>query len=188
MLWFLSVVVSGALLLAPPSDPTSSDDARRLGDRGRLDRRDPALLTAADRRVRTTDPKIHKLLEEGVRRSSTFGSLVAELNATDVIVYIESVKDLPLSVAGQLLLVPMANYQRYLRIQIAPHGSTNEHIATIGHELCHALEIAAAPEVRDQSGLIHLYRRIGRMGVGVHSFDTLAAQHTGRKVKNELGG
>ena len=52
----------------------------------------------------------------------------------------------------------------------------------------HALEVAAAPDVRDQRGLTALYQRIGEPGGRIHSYDTRAAQNTGRRVKRELLG
>jgi hypothetical protein len=118
----------------------------------------------------------------------TFGDLVAAVNASDVIVYIQRVDRLAPTIAGQLVIVPVAHEQRYLRIQVLDHLSPDDTIALIGHELRHALEVAAAPEVRDQKGLTALYQRIGQPGGMTHSFDTRAAQNTGRRVKKELVG
>jgi len=50
----------------------------------------------------------------------------------------------------------------------------------------HALEVALATEVRDGTGLIQLYERIGHSSGGEHAYDTNAAQDTGRQVKREL--
>jgi hypothetical protein len=61
-----------------------------------------------------------------------------------------------------------------------------ETIALIGHELRHAIEIAEAPDVFDQATMISLYERIGQRGSGLHRYDTLAAQNSGRRVKLEL--
>ena len=147
-----------------------------------------AMLNDAFRRVRAADTHIKRLLEEGLKRSVTFGDLVAAVNASDVIVYIQRVDRLGPTVAGQLMIVPVPHAQRYLRIQVLDHLSPEETIALIGHELRHALEVAAAPDVRDQQGLINLYERIGERGGMVHSFDTRAAQNTGRRVRRELNG
>jgi hypothetical protein len=148
---------------------------------------DTSLLTRPDRRVRTTNLRVQGLLMEGVGRSSTFAELVTAVNRTDVIVYIEVVPYLPHNIAGRLLLVPLANHQRYLRIQVAANAFTRrDAIALIGHELRHALEIADEPHVRSQDAMIELYERIGRPNVGVHAYDTVAAQDAGRKVRAEL--
>lgn len=139
-------------------------------------------------RVRTTDRVVRALIDEGQRRSVTFADLVAAVNATDVIVYVQLVDKLPPNVAGQLMLVPVPNQQRYLRIQVRRAMAPNEIISLIGHELRHALEVAAAPGVRTQGQMATLYQQIGRAGQGLHAFDTIAAQSAGDRVRGELAG
>ena len=85
-------------------------------------------------------------------------------------------------------MVPRAGEYRYLRIQIRADLSRREAIALIGHELQHAMEIAAATEVRDSSAMSRLYKRIGHTSNGEHTYDTEAAQNTGRVVRRELAG
>ena len=168
MVWLASALVT--IVLAAPSD--------RSG-----------LLSSPDRRVRSTDPRVTALLELGIHRSPTFAGLVESLNTTDVIVYIQRVRDLPTTLAGRLVLLPMANTQRYLRIQVRGDLGQAEMIALIGHELRHALEIAEDPNVRDAPGMRMLYERIGHPSGGSnHTFDTFAAQNTGRQVRMELAG
>jgi hypothetical protein len=147
------------------------------------------LLTTTDRRVRAGDARIQMLMMEGVRRSATFASLIAALNATDVIVYIEPVRRLPPLLSGRMLLIPHSpGGPRYLRIQVMTQASGNDLIATIGHELQHALEVAAATDVQDQLGLERLYQQIGQAGIDKRSYDTEAARTTGRKIRAELAG
>ena len=145
-----------------------------------------ALLESPYRHVRTTNENVQRLLERGVSKSPTFAALLARLNASDVIVYIEQTLDMPKTLDGRLLLMPLANHQRYLRIQINRNGSQNELVATIGHELRHAIEVAEATEVRDETALELLYRRIGIGSSGEHTYDTEAARTTGRRVRKEL--
>ena len=145
-----------------------------------------ALLESPYRHVRTTNANVQGLLERGVAKSPTFAALLARLNASDVIVYIEQTVDLPKTLQGRLLLMPLANHQRYLRIQINRDGSQNELVATIGHELRHAIEVAEASDVRDETALERLYRRIGMGSSGEHTYDTEAARTTGRRVRKEL--
>ena len=144
------------------------------------------LLESPVRHVRTTDRHVQKLLRVGVTRSPTFASLISHLNESDVIVYIEPVSTLPSTLAGRLLLMPMANNQRYLRIQVALGGSPDELVALIGHELRHAVEIADAPDVRNESALVKLYERIGMRGSFAHCYETDAARVTARTVRKEL--
>jgi hypothetical protein len=183
MIVWLPVILSGALAMAPATPAAAPKGA--VND---VSVPYGAMLNDAFRRVRAADSHVKRLLEEGLKRSVTFGDLMAAVNASDVIVYIQRVERLGPTVAGQLMIVPVPNAQRYLRIQVLNHLSPEETIALIGHELRHALEVAAAPDVRDQQGLIDLYERIGERGGMVHSFDTRAAQNTGRRVKKELIG
>jgi hypothetical protein len=144
------------------------------------------LLESPYRHVRTANPHIQYLLEIGVSRSPTFASLLVLLNASDVIVYIEQTDDMPKTLEGRLLLLPLANQQRYLRIQVTRNAAPTELIALIGHELRHAIEVADATDVRDERALERLYQRIGMPSASIHSYDTDAAQTTGRRVRKEL--
>ncbi len=147
-----------------------------------------AVMSAPDRHVRAADQAIAGVLAAGMRRSGTFAHLVLALNKSDVIVYIESGRVLPTSIVGRLLLAAGPEGTRYLRIQVSGHPGTNDMIALVGHELRHALEVAESPDVRDETSLIALYERIGHPSTGIHQYDTLAAQATGRQVKAELKG
>jgi hypothetical protein len=178
MIAWLPVLLSGVLCLAPGPARSVPDPSVPYG----------ALLNEPLRRVRTVDAHLMLLIEEGLKRSVTFGDLLVALNASDVIVYIQRVSRLEPTIAGQLMIVPVPTAQRYLRIQVLERLSPDDTIALMGHELRHALEIAAAPEVRDQKGMIELYRRIGEPGGRVHTFDTRAAQNAGQRVKRELAG
>ena len=145
-----------------------------------------ALLVAPERRVRAADARLAEILKDGVARSPTFAGLMTALNRSDVIVYIERLLTMPRDTMGRLTIVPVKSGTRYLRIQIRPELTRNEAIALIGHEMQHALEVARATDVRDASGLIQLYERIGHSSGAEHAYDTNAAQDTGRQVKREL--
>jgi hypothetical protein len=146
-----------------------------------------ALLSSPDRRVRSMDRRINELLEIGLRRSPTFAQLVTTLNTSDVIVYVERSHDLPKALAGRMVMLPITGRHRYLRIQIRTDLTAAETISLIGHELRHALEIADAPTVRDATGMLSLYQKIGHPSAGtLHTYDTDAAQAAGRQVRMEL--
>src|SRR6478609_11915600 len=141
-----------------------------------------AVMSAADRHVRAADKAMADVITSGLRRSGTFAHLVLALNKSDVIVYIESGRQLPTSIIGRLLLAAGPEGTRYLRIQVSGHPGSNDMIALVGHELRHALEVAESPEVRDEPALIALYERIGHPSTGaIHQYDTHAAQDTGRR-------
>jgi hypothetical protein len=146
-----------------------------------------ALLNSPTRHVRTMNADVQRLLASGIDRSPTFHAMMARLEGTDVIVYIEPVPMLPGTLVGRLVMLPYGGSQRYLRIQVTFGQSSADTIALIGHELRHALEIAEARNVVDEKDLIALYRRIGdRAREGLHQYDTAAARSTGQRVSREL--
>lgn len=147
------------------------------------------LLTAADRHVRAPSREAQDLVSRGTTRSATFASLMAALDRTDVIVYVEITDKLPQAVAGRLLFATASlGGPRYLRVQIARGGPIAMQIAALGHELQHAMEVADAPDVRDEIGLARFYERIGTEGALPRSYDTVAAQLAGRRVLMEVQG
>jgi hypothetical protein len=74
-----------------------------------------------------------------------------------------------------------------VRISLNPDLSTDLLIATLGHELQHALEIAREPSIVSTDTLIHYYAKHGlSMKVHDNGWDTLAARQTGDDVRREL--
>lgn len=138
-------------------------------------------------RVRGVTPKMQKLIVEGVRRSITFRNLVEALNKSDLVVYLEATNKLPAGLDGRLTFLTSAGGVRYLHAQITGNLALEELIAIAGHELQHAIEVAAHPEVRDAASLAKLYERIGIPGIVKNRYDTNAAQSTGKRVRSELG-
>ena len=147
-----------------------------------------ALLMSPERRLRTTDLRLQSLIAEGVRRSPTFARLLLELEKTDLIAYVERVPNLPAVISGRLVFVSASPAQRYVRIQLGTGGSNADSIVTLAHELQHAIEVGTSPDVRDQQALARLYQRIGQNSLSGHTYDTVAAQSTGKLVRRELEG
>ena len=144
-----------------------------------------AALDSPYRHIRSQDRSIRLLLKRGFNRSRTFAQLMARLEHSDVLVYIEEVPRLPGALEGRLLVLQPAHGFRYVRIQIARRGGPNDSIAVLAHELRHAIEVADDPSVINAQTLIALYRRIG-IDHGNNEYDTIAAQETGRRVLKEL--
>jgi hypothetical protein len=168
MLWLLPIAL-GATLLAPPPPHD-------------------APLVSPYRRVRALQPRVTALIAQGMQRSRTFANLVRDLDRGDVIVYVQAVHDLPSHLAGRMLLMPNSGVQRFVRIQVRSDVTDDLTIATIGHELRHALELVEHTSVRDTAGMSQLYKKIGRAMPGTDSYDTDAADIAGRRVRTELGG
>lgn len=137
-------------------------------------------------RVRGTTPAAQSLLEAGARRSATFAALMRAVDATDVVVLVELTRDLPQGVEGRLVFVTCAGGVRYLRAQLSSALGTDGVIAVAGHELQHAIEVAAHPDVRDSGTMAALYRRIGVPGAAPNRYDTAEALSIGRRVRAEL--
>ena len=76
---------------------------------------------------------------------------------------------------------------RYLHVQVTSDLGIDQLVAIAAHELQHAVEVAAHPEVVDAGSLAALYQRIGIPGIVKNRYDTLGAQSTGRRVRAELG-
>ena len=146
-----------------------------------------AALDSPNRHVRSQDRSVRHLLKRGFTYSPTFRNLMARLEVSDVIVYIEEVPRLPGALEGRMMILPNAHGYRYVRIQIAMRAAPDDAVAVLGHELQHALEVAQEPWVWDQATLAALYQRIGiRPTGGHHVYDTRAAQEIGRIVRREL--
>lgn len=144
-----------------------------------------AILDAPTRHVRAAGRDARRVLREGYRRSATFALLVERLQASDVTVYVAIVPALPLPLRGRSELVSGSRYSRYVRIDVLLVPNPDETIAVVAHELQHALEIANAPEVVDETAMERLYRKIG-ISSGPEMFETALAMKTQRAVSEEL--
>lgn len=127
------------------------------------------------------------LLEDGVAHSPLVASLLSRVEAGDIVVYVTDARpSAPGEPASRLAFLSLASATRYLLIRIDPLKLTaGERIVALGHELQHALEVAAAPEVRSAAGLTALYRRIGWEG-RQDRFETQEAREVSRRVRSEL--
>ena len=138
-------------------------------------------------RVRTVCEKTKQVMQQGLRRSSTFRNLVGALNGGDVVVYLQIADTLPPGVDGRLTFLTNAGGVRYLLAQLTKDMDVDELIPIAGHELQHALEVARASEVQDRISLAAFYERIGIRGQMKNRYDTEAAQLAGKRVRAELG-
>lgn len=114
-------------------------------------------------RTRPLSASAYALLETAAARSAIVQGLLDDIERTDLVVYIEDA--MPGAFVGPksaMTLVSGVTATRYLMIRIdSMRLALPGRIAALGHELYHALEVAASTEVRDNAGLASLYRRIG---------------------------
>ena len=139
--------------------------------------------------VRTIDPRLQMEMDEGLARSSFFRHLVARLDESDVIVYVELECPMSPRIFGRLTFMASGGGRRYVNVRISCALRDAEQIAALGHELRHAVEIADAPAVVDLPLLASEYRRIGFPSHGVtpgSGFETRTAKDAARQVWAEL--
>jgi len=144
----------------------------------------------APARVRSTSRAMLELVKEGIQRSATFRALVAGLESSNGIVYVEFGVCAFGHMNGCVLpfLVP-ASGQRYLRILVTSDASRVSHdrlLSLIGHELQHAREILDHSEVVDVMTMERMYQRIGTPLVGQRGYETSAARAVSDAILAEL--
>ena len=139
-------------------------------------------------RLRPQDARLEQVLKEGAARSATFKALVDRIEASNVIVYVALNPMMKSSLAGMLTWMTRAGDYRYVRASISTELPFDQMIATVAHELQHAVEVIEDESVIDEKSLVALYRRIGLQ----HStqaparWETTAAQQAGFQVRREL--
>lgn len=139
-------------------------------------------------RLRPQDPRSVQVLREGAARSATFRALVNRIEASNLIVYIAVNPILKSSLSGALTWMTRAGDYRYVRASISADLTLDQMIASVAHELQHAVEVIEDESVTDERSLVALYKRIGQpsRAAGPSGWETLAAQRTGTQVRREL--
>ena len=136
--------------------------------------------------VRVRHTVLEPILREAIDNSATIRDMVATLDASDVIVYFELLPGMPASLPAGLSYAGSGGRFRYLRIALNPLNTRAQMILMMGHELQHAVEVAAAPKVRSRRDLEKHYKRIGIAGRKDDMWDTEAARNAGRRVFREV--
>jgi len=135
-------------------------------------------------RVRAEDPALSALIRQAIDQSATFRSLVEAIQATDGIVYVVGGRCGHYIRACLLLWMAAAGPNRLLRVVVDDRRQADvETMASLGHELRHALEVLTESNVTTGAGMFNFYRHSGAVK-GV--FETEAAIAAGDAVYNEL--
>jgi hypothetical protein len=136
----------------------------------------------AEGHVRATDPRAGRVLQEGAAHAATFGALLDAIERSDVRVYVETGD---FERPGALYFAGATGDSRFLRVRLrAPGQRVMDMVPWLAHELQHAVEIASAPDVRDERRVLGLYRSIGMTGGS--ACETLAAQRVWARVRDEM--
>ena len=111
--------------------------------------------------VRVLNERLRQIIDRATAASPTLQRLMALLEESDVVVYIQCDMRLPSRVAGRLSFVSAAAGVRYVLIRVAYVGAVSPQAALIGHELRHAVEVAERPAIVDDTSFDREYARIG---------------------------
>ena len=140
--------------------------------------------TVRSPRVRWENPLIARAIVDGRERSATFRSLIDAIDATDGVVYVLE------GTCGQgvraclHMSVELSGGNRLLRILVNPGRAPGcELIASIGHELQHALEALGNPRIRSGFAMSSFFHQIGPEGP--RRFETPEAERIGAAVARE---
>src|SRR5882672_5424323 len=135
------------------------------------------------------DREVRRLVDEAARRAPAIRDSIDRLQELDVTVYVRIKAFTQIDLDGRVALLSKAGSHRYLVIELACGRSELTQMATLGHELFHAIEIAEEPSVVNAETLAAFYSRIGiRTGDsrGLQTFETEAAAAAGLRARRQL--
>ena len=132
---------------------------------------------------RPLDPIAADTFARAVEGSAVVRALVERLEASNVIVHIETVTQMPAGIGGMTRFVTSRGGYRYLRISLGATLTVRLRAAILGHELKHACEVADS-SAADVEGLRRLFENEGHRDG--RYFDTSAAIAIERSVLLEL--
>ena len=135
-----------------------------------------ALANATASNLRFQNVRIAEAIEFARRRSPAFRSLLAEIIDSDLIVYVQEGGCRGTELPSCLRLMPTPGGRR-LVISVQLRETLRTVIRQLAHELCHATEISAAPEVVDDASLRRMYERIGFENCGPRSKECWETRH-----------
>jgi hypothetical protein len=137
--------------------------------------------------VRSRHESLRAMITTASEQSVTFRRMVDTINASDGIVYIE-VGVCQYGVRACLVRVGSAGQRRYIFVKVDIGRTDRKTMASIGHELRHAVEVLSNPGVNDLTSLYFLYKfKLDRGSFSFTSFETTAAIEAGNAVADEIG-
>jgi hypothetical protein len=143
------------------------------------------------RRVRATDLALVDLIQRGYARSATLRGLIDRLEAADWLVFVQPGRCPDRVMVGCLIhFVGAFEGRPYLRLLISTDGRhIDQVIATLAHELQHAIEVVTDGGVTDRASLIALGRRLAQGQYRTSRatiYETSEARRVGDAVLREL--
>jgi hypothetical protein len=139
-------------------------------------------------RVRSTDRAISAFIVLAATRSLTFRKLVALIEASDGIVYVEPGPCGHGTRACLKVWMGVSGPNRFLRVMVDRRkaDSDADFMGSIGHELQHTVEALSEPATVNSVDLYNFFGRIAP--TSANRFETNAAINAGEAVRAELRG
>ena len=135
-------------------------------------------------RVRSASPRFMGIIIEAAAQSRTFRGLVDQIGTTDGIVYVAEGPCGHGVHACLLFTITMAGPHRVLWIHVDPNKPDRDLMASIGHELQHAVEVLSNRTIKSGRAMYSLYfEKCHRCGGAI---ETYAAVRAGSAVREEL--
>ena len=131
-------------------------------------------------RVRSEHPRIARLVATATERSATFRDEIKRIESTNGLIYIQEGHCGLGGLACLILRVTLAGPYRVLRVNLNMRRNDCDLMGAIGHELWHAIEALADPNVTTDSRLFFYFHRLGPTERG--TFETPAAIRKGDDV------
>jgi hypothetical protein len=138
-------------------------------------------------RVRSSDRLLALLIARAAGHSATFQRLIASIERSNGIVYVEA----GTCSHGVRACLQMWMYtvgpNRFLRVSIDTRKTDSDLVVmgSMGHELQHAVEALSESSVTDGRSLYNFFRRFAP--TDGNRFETIAAMHAGDDVLADLG-
>jgi hypothetical protein len=142
--------------------------------------------------VRIEDKRLRDVLTQASETSPTLQALIARLESSDVVAYVQYDPQPRSRTSGQLTFLSMAAGLRYVVIRVAFIGLPASQAALIGHELRHAVEVVEHTSIVDVASFDREYARIGfrsgtpPKGSVARAYETDAARRAGDQILREL--
>lgn len=138
--------------------------------------------------IRPRSPIVNATIEYGLKRSPTLVAEFAEIQASDIVVYIDTETRAMSDLHGYVSFISHTLFCRYVRVVLNASLNLSQLAAVLGHELQHAIEIAAHPDVVDSESLSAMYERFGHHARRDRTYDSVEAVEVGLRVAAELNG
>jgi hypothetical protein len=135
------------------------------------------------------DPGLRSLVADAAARSPSIQTLIDRLEAANVIVYVRTRMFRQSELQGRVGLIAVVDGRRFLAIELACGRPERTMMATLGHELHHAVEIAGEPSIVDAKTLAAFYTKHGiQTGTfpGELMFESAGAEEAGRRARREI--